>query len=199
MKLTNSTTWSDRFLRRMVSWCFKELGLPVRYVKRAEFRNRADSYSGRAYWPARIVCSIGLKGFPIGPDGREGMDHETFADRTEALIAITAHELAHLDQYRTKTIGVLKSRRRTEPVTRAREIKVLRTFRPLRETLLAEWSEEAASTPKAVPSVQERRADKEAGKFAEWQRKAKLAASKVKKYKRQVAYYEKALAAKRSK
>lgn len=141
MKIKNSTEWPDYMLRRLASWCCKQSDLPVRQLRIAEFRNKSEYYSGHAYRKMmRIVCSVGRLGFPMEPDQRDGMSNEIIADRIEALVAITAHEVEHIAQYHTNRIRVLKSHRRLEPVTRRHEIRVLRLFRTQREELLAKWN-----------------------------------------------------------
>lgn len=66
MKLHNTTDFPDYFLRRMVSWCCREIGLPVRYVQEATFRkggrchSRGTGASGHAYLDShRIVVTHG--------------------------------------------------------------------------------------------------------------------------------------------
>jgi len=66
VKLINSTDYPDYFLRRMVSWCCREIGLPVRYVQEAAFRkggrwhSRRTGASGHAYLGShRIVVTHG--------------------------------------------------------------------------------------------------------------------------------------------
>lgn len=204
MKLKNSTDWTDHFLRRMVAWCCKQIGMPVRVVWQAQFRNRHMGYAGRACYDShRIVCSIGLAGFPMSPDDRPGMQNEAIADRIEALVALTAHELYHLAA-RYVPAHRQKTRRHerfasSEQATRHEEVRVLRLFRAERDALIAQWSVEPEKRERPKLSIQEKRTAKAQAALDRWQRKAKLAATKVKQYKRQVAYYDKALAAKRAK
>jgi hypothetical protein len=201
MKLANSTDFSDQMLRRMVSWTCKQLGFPASKLGSVQFRNRARrSYSGHAYYPRRIVVSIGpASRFPTKPDSRPGMQNEVFADRTEALIAVTSHEIAHLLQWREGRTRQLELHRRTEKDARWHEVLVLRAFRAEREALLAAWSHEPqAATIKMTPSVVEKRADKAATDLARWQRKLKLAQTKVRKLRTRVKYYERKSAAKSS-
>lgn len=198
MKLKNTTDFADHLLRRMVSWCCRQVGYKPSRIRAAQFRNKSGAYSGHAYHSRRIVASIGPdKLFPLPPDSRPGMDNESFADRTEALVAITAHEIAHLLQYETGRITRLKANGLTERDARRQEVACLRAFRNSRELLLTDWSHEPAEKAKPVASVQDRRAAKAQAALDRWQRKAKLAATKVRQYRRQVGYYERALAAKR--
>lgn len=194
MKLRNSTDYPNYFLRRMVGWICRQVDYPASRVREAQFRNRTGSvYSGHAYGSRRIVASVGPASmFPFGPDNRPGLAGMVLADRMECLIAITAHELAHLHQYANRRTAKLKGR--VEFDARWHEVKALDAFRASRERLLAEWSAEpercaALSAPK--PTLTERRAAKAAADLARWQRKLKLAQTKVQQYKRRVAYYAK--------
>lgn len=83
---------------------------------------------------------------------------------------------------------------------RMQERPVLAAFREQRDSLLTEWMAapaERPAKPKATP--QEKRAAKASAALDRWQRKAKLAATKIKQYRRKVAYYERTfgIAAKR--
>jgi len=204
MQLINTTDWSDRFLRRMVSWCCKELGLPVRFVKRIKFGNRrSDIFSGYCrHWDrgCQIVVSISdsESRFPWTDNGEttgiKGIVR-TFQDRTECLVNVTAHELRHalaeIHGERTRGNG-----RRVASSERATEFdaqKVQSAFNLDRENLLSEWGRDPVKT-KPTLSITEKRAAAAKAKLAEWQRKAKLAATKVKKYKQKVRYYEKSMA-----
>lgn len=200
MKLRNSTNWTDSFLRRMLAWCAKQTGYPVRKLNEAQFRNRRErAYSGHAYWSRHIVVSIGPDSrFPTKPDGRPGMANEIMQDRLEALISVTAHELGHLVQHAEGRLRKLRQTRQTESSARFFEVQALRAFRADREVLLAAWSIEPVKESKPKPSIQEQRFAKVATALERWQRKAKLAATKVRMYKQKVRYYEHAIAAKRS-
>lgn len=59
MKIKNSTDYPDHFLRRLVSWCCRQLDIPVRSITKATFRNRMESYSGHCKVSSgEIVVSI---------------------------------------------------------------------------------------------------------------------------------------------
>jgi hypothetical protein len=191
VKLLNSTDFPTHFLRRMVAWCCRQVEYPVSCVREAQFRNRTSScYSGHAYGSRRIVASVGPASmFPFGPDSRPGLAGMVLTDRLECLIAITSHELAHLHQYANRRTAKLKSR--VEFDARWHEVKALEAFRVSRERLVAEWSAEpersaALSAPK--PSLIEQRAAKAAADLVRWQRKLKLALTKVRQYRRKVTY-----------
>lgn len=202
MKLKNSTDYPDHFLRRMVAWCCEQIGYPVRQLKRVQVRNKATGYRGFARYSACMVSMTTSKtGYPTKPDHRPGMQGESFADRTEALVAITAHEVYHLaahfvDEHKQRTRGDGRHHGSSEQRTRAEEVRVLRLFRANRESLIAAWSEPPVTREVAKPSIQEKRAEKALADLERWQRKAKLAATKIRKLKARVRYYEGVSAAK---
>lgn len=202
MQLKNSTTWSDKFLRRMVSWCCKKIEMPARLITRAQFTNCYNSYRGRAFG-RRFLVRIGpAERYPTRPDTRPGMGNEVFADRVEALVAVTAHELYHCaadchpdHQQRTRRRNSFGS---SERLTHVMEVKVLRAFRANREALLAAWSADDAKPAKAKSNVVEKRAAKAMIDLSRWERKLKLAKTKVAKCRQRVRYYERRQAATKS-
>lgn len=221
MKLRNSTDFSDHFLRRMVAWCCREVGLPVASVKRAAFGNRSKgAYSGHAWQSMRIHVSIGpASAYPTAGYLYPGRTSEAYRapslqDRIEGLVAVTAHELTHLRDYsdhrerqraRNELLRagnypqpIVKRRRSGERHTMHEERRVIELFRTQRESLLAAWSEAPPERPaKPQSSVQEKRAAKAQADLERWQRKLRLAQTKCRKLKQRVSYYEKSLAAKR--
>jgi hypothetical protein len=205
VKLKNTTDGPDHFLRRATSWVAKQIGLPIRRVREVVVRNRADSASGRAYWSMRVVVSIGRTGFPQPAYRYPGRTNDAFmipakADRLEALIGTLAHELTHLRQFdviRWKgAVRKLKRTPGTERPTTFEERRVLELFKSQREELLTEWN--IAPPEKVKPSLQEQRRAKALRDLERWQRKLKLAQTKVKQKRRRLAYYDRAIAAKRS-
>jgi hypothetical protein len=210
VKLTNTTDYPDRFLRRMVSWCCRQLDLPVKHVRAARFRNRSDGLtSGHAYPGARRFCiSLGRCYVWVGATTVT----KTYPDRlktgnTDDLVRVTAHELAHLMLAREGSRTRVSRRYHSvstggsEPQTRRHENYVIEAFKGRRGELLAEWGREApqegpSATPEAtpapaVPDYVRRRAAKAASYLERWKRRLKVAQTKVRKYRKQVAYYEK--------
>jgi hypothetical protein len=192
MKLINTLDFPDFALRRMVSWVCREVGLPVRHIREIRFSRSRASYSG-LHRGGRLGCRLGVR---LGPvtfphvHCRFGVS-STWNDAWDLLVAIAAHEVGHAHDYRER--GTTDER-----CAELHEREVLRVFQASRETLLAEWLVAPSEKPaKPRASIQEKRAAKAAAKLAEWQRKVKLANTKVKQYRRQVAYYERSLAAKR--
>ena len=203
MRLRNTTDFTDRFLRRMVAWCCRQLDMPASYVRAARFGNATNSWGGVAYLQSRRIS------VRVGSEAQVGHEvkHHKFGDgfqvitytRLEVLLVTTAHELAHLDLYRRGN-GSRRDGRSggSERLTEGRAANVLEAFRR-NVHLLDVWATEPAVRHRQiVQSVQEKRAAQAADKLLQWQRKAKLAATKIRKYRKQVRYYEKAIAAKRS-
>lgn len=143
MKLKNSSWWPDAFLRRMLRWTCRELGYPSRMIVEATFRKRPRrAYSGYAWPSRRIVVGVGsAHHYPLKPDMRPGLDGLAIADQIEALVAVTAHEMAHLCQFRDKRIARLREDRKCERDARWHERIVLEAFRKDREALLADWND----------------------------------------------------------
>lgn len=136
MKLKNTTHWDDKFLRRMISWCCKQIGYSPRNIWIAEFgKKKRGSFTGTAWWRCkRIRIVIGpATSFPVEPYLYPGRKSKAFMspkfnDQLDALVGITAHEIVHLLR---KNGG--------ERYTRHWERKCVQLFNENRSKLLAEW------------------------------------------------------------
>jgi hypothetical protein len=200
MRLVNTLEFSDTFLRRMLSWCAKQLKMPVRQIHDAAFRKARWAWGGLCHSPHRI-------GVRIGPDERfprkAGYKDLMLQDRIECLIFLTAHELSHAqtwgeqrDIIRTKRArgdgGSCKGRiGGTERYTDGQAFQVLTVFRDNREPLLAEWNQAVERKQAEKKSPVEKRAEQARKQLKAWERKLALAKTKVKKYTAKVRYYEK--------
>ena len=229
MKLQNTTKWSDVFLRRMISWCCRELDASARLIHIATFRQRRTrTYSGRAWvYERRIVVSININPNSYPCRGSYGAEGHMFHDAIEALVAVTTHECYHVaavmeaDHKQRTRRGRLGS---SEALTIRAEKEVLEKFRAARTELLVEWSESPALklAPVVLPVWEQRaqsqiqslcdglstqsitdekkinrraeKAHKASLMLEKWEAKMKLAAGKVKKYRRKVAYYNRVTA-----
>lgn len=210
--LKNTTDFSDQFLRRMIRWVVKSLGFEIR-LRRVQLRNRTrGAYSGHAYPSGRICVSVGpATAYPTVSSGyrRSHKDQTTgeygqFLDRVEGLVGVTAHELSHVNHFQHGYRG-----RGCEDIACASERRAIRLFREHRDRLMAEWTaglplvvpEPAVADPVIEPTIRSfekliaRRAEKAQRFLDQWQRKLKLAQTKLRKYRKQVAYYEKKAAA----
>jgi hypothetical protein len=191
VQFKNSTDYPDYMLRRMVSWCCKQLDMPVRRVRAVQFTNCSRYWRGRA-WSRRILVRIGPDaGYPYTGKypGRTYAPTYTVNDRTEALVKVTAHELAHLARWAD---GIYKVR---EATVDGMAIPILKRFVDNREELLAEWNvAPAAKAPKPKPGRQQQNEAKARDALARWERKMKLAKTKVAAYRKRVRYYDRVAA-----
>lgn len=105
MKLINSTDFQDKFLLNMILWISKEVEIPYRFCKSANFKFTNGRYwiqpfSGLAeYYPKKITVRISRCNSPYPYKDRRKYGI-VFRDRVEALVSVTAHELEHLDRHR---------------------------------------------------------------------------------------------------
>jgi len=179
-------------LQRLVRWCCQRLDLPIRSVKLATFRNSRSTWGGAAYyWKGQITVCIGdACHFPTATKRHASGLQESIADRLEALVMVTAHELAHILQRHCKRRGI-GSGGGMEAATDWHALPILREFRAQREALIAEWVVPPATEQKQAVPAQEKRAKKAQDDLARWSRKLQLAKTKVRKLTLRVRYYEK--------
>jgi hypothetical protein len=179
--------------------------MPVRYCVEAKFRNRTDGlFSGHAYpTRRRIVVSIQATEisrcyrFPWTDNGvsvglKSAGIVRTMADRMEALVNVTAHELRHLQA----VLETERTRRRSgygssERYTERDAQIVLATFRANREALLADWNRPATVKPAKQKLTRAERNEANARKLLKlWEAKLKYAQNKVKKYRASCRRYD---------
>jgi hypothetical protein len=191
MRLKNSTDFADTFIRRMVSWICKRIELSPRSIKDIRVTTCKRAYRGRAFpWTRSVLLRIGpASSFPVNEFRYCGNLVNAIDDRIEGLVAITAHELWHIVQ-----AGKVHGRALEAGAVWAGNKAVI-AFREQRETLLAQWSEVSTREPVQKPSIQEQRAAKLSASLLRWQRKKKLAETKIKKLKKRLYYYERVQAA----
>lgn len=198
----NSTPWPDHFLRRLVSWTCRELGYPRRSLKGIEFGNRTNAaWSGHGGgWSDHgyILVRVGPESrFPTNTRvHRDGFSVGRIADRVEALVMVTAHEIAHCDAVRrgNKTRRSYRSHGNTvgsERYINGRAKQVLEAFREKRDELLAEWEKPPARQKAKPKSPVQKRAENAFAKEAEWERKLAQAKRLYAKWKRKADYYRK--------
>src|SRR5438552_503113 len=94
MKIKNTTQFPNQMLRRMTSWCCRQLDISPRSIRRIKFRNRTDGFtSGHCYSASGVICvSVGTV---IFNDGRELTNEEYRTARVNELVRVSAHEVAH--------------------------------------------------------------------------------------------------------
>lgn len=186
MRLINSTDFPDHFLRRMVSWCCKQTEYPPSKIREAKFTNTYHAYRGRAFMGSRsFLVRIGpADRYPLPEVKRHGIMHPAHLDRIEGLVSTTAHEIEHLYQYAFQT---MRRGQRLEPQCIAAERRTLEHFREQRETLLAAWSlAPATRQQQPKPSKAAQRQARDEASLTRWQRKLKLAQTKIKKLKTRI-------------
>lgn len=194
MKLKNTTDFPLWFLRRMTAWCCRQLGdLKLRDVASVTFRRSRGAYGGvaRTHRRAITVCVGRPVEFPC-----ESMTHRNghsmkLADRVEALVWVIAHELAHVMQALQRT-GTRQQggHAGSEMATEWHAKPVVEAFRAQRAALLAAWEEPPAVALRPKPEPAQLRASKAEADLARWERKLKLAQTKVRKLRRRVLYYQ---------
>jgi hypothetical protein len=154
MEIVNSIGWRTGWLRRVVAYCCRQLGYPPSRVRKATFRkSHRGEFSGGADLGCREVqIKIDPRNrYPLDAGGYRGLAATAVADAVEALLLVTAHEVAHLERWerfardwrRRGKRDVFKERD-TESLARG----VLAAFRADRERLLSAWG---AAGPGPVP------------------------------------------------
>src|SRR5690348_2806806 len=178
MKIRNSTDYPDYLLRRMAVWCCQQIGMPSHKLRLAVFRNSRSWWGGCARpWKNQVTVCVGPAScFPANCSTHE--PGEKFHDRTECLVAVTAHEVFHVaahcvDEHKQRTRGYGKGRGSSERVTCAEEMRVLRLFREQREGLMQQWKIAPTSETRPALSIRDTRARKAINDLARWERKLK--------------------------
>ena len=141
MKLINQTQFPDTHLRKIISWCRTEIGLPARDLRTAKVSYTRKGKLFRGFGtPTGIRVAIARHdlGYPY-EDSRKGSEH-VLADRLEAFVSLIAHEIEHVRQFKAGVFRQLRENRTLEPRTRAAASRVLETFRARRPVLEVEWT-----------------------------------------------------------
>ncbi len=181
--------------------------MPLKWLRQAKFNNRSYYYSGRACLGSRsILVKVDATNarFPVKVKypKRKRTPEYTFEDWVEALVAVTAHEICHIDEY-------VQNRKRplAEGRTEHYTLKLLLKFRADRANLLSTWGFEDLSKKSFIvfppaPTVTERvaankpdfmkqRAEHATAMKLRWEKKLKLAKTKFKKWQAVVKRYQK--------
>ena len=94
VKLINTTAFPNHFLRRMVSWCCRQLGHKISKVREAAFRHGAG---GGLAWSERGTFGVRCVKF-LSTDHAPNKDapppFNTYA--VNDVVHVTAHEVFHL-------------------------------------------------------------------------------------------------------
>ncbi len=200
----NHPGYPSHVVRRAARWAAKQIGMDAKVLRTLTVevgyrRGRSNGWGGwyhhfggrvqvllpkmgsDKYYPASMANNIAER-----QAGREANDE------WELFVAILAHELEHARCYAVARNWEERARLNHEPRVRAVDWRALLAFREARETLLADWLREKPqrpAKPKPKPSIVDRRAERAAKLLSQWERRLKMAKTKVGKYRRKVNYY----------
>ena len=202
--------YTGTVIRRATLWAAKQIGLEGRHrqpltIEVGYRKNRRGHGSwGGWYRHNKRLVQVLLPRAPLGypqsmahgvAEREQGRDAN---DEWELFVAILAHELEHARAFAVARDWQEQARLNHEGRVRAVDHRVLLLFRESRETLIAEWTKPVAEfapvEPWSAPSLVDRRAARAAELLAQWERRFKMAKTKVTKYRRRVNYYSKAAA-----
>ena len=208
MKLENDTEWGDRFLRRLVSWCCRQVGCPVRSIQSARFhytrRTRGDigaKWSGcfravRTDGTGKIRAAVACREHAPVVVTFSSQKSAVIHDRTECLVMVTAHELGHASHWNESCTRPSRSdgtpRKRSagsEPAVGRLAWRAVESFQANRESLLAAWSMLPSAVERQVVSPEATKVAHYAGLLSQWETKLRRARTKVAKYRQRVRYY----------
>jgi hypothetical protein len=213
MKIENRSKWPTPALRVLCKWIVKrEPDLPDHYA--FLFRATNDRHSWRGVgWKSRQTVRLSRRHF--GPYPYTKKDHRfkwsvpfEFRSRLETLVYLIAHEAHHSTKGHPREFE--KSNGRTDRAAMEfhcnnagfEAVKALRIEWPtLRTKIYAAMRRERDRLKTSKQHDAIRRSDptpkllNARESLVTWRRKAKLAATKIKKYRRKVAYYEGRMAA----
>lgn len=124
MKIESTVDYPERFLRRMVMWCCRELGADPKTIRRIRFRNRSGRTSGHCYPGSGDLCiSVKWCGENEKPDVphtarkvwgiierdgklQAGWGHlyeprfpHNIPHQIDRMVQVTAHEIFHRQAY----------------------------------------------------------------------------------------------------
>lgn len=200
---TKHPGYPSHVVRRAVRWAAKQIGIKAEAMRpltvEVGYRRSRHGFGwGGWYRHQRRLVQVLLPRSMTAEHYPTSMAHNVEErekgrdahDEWELFVAILAHELEHARCYAVARNWEERARLNHEPRVRAIDWRVLLAFREARDTLLADWLREPAKRPaKPKPSVVDRRADRAAELLRQWERKLKMAKTKVAKYRRKVNYY----------
>jgi len=195
--------YSNDVVRRATRWAAKQIGLDGKVLKTLTVEvgyRRCPVGLGWGGWYRHSQRLVQV----LMPRDREPDDYPTSMahnseereagrdahDEWELFVAILAHELEHARCFAIARSMADRRRLNHEPRVRAVDWRALLAFRAARETLLKDWLRERPARPaKQQMSVVDKRAARAAKLLADWERRLKMAKTKVSKYRRKVNYY----------
>ena len=199
--------YPNHVIRRATAWAAKQIGLEGRHrqpltieVGYRKNRRGHGSWGGWYRHTKRLVQVLlprGPMGYPQSmahgvAEREQGRDAN---DEWELFVAILAHELEHARAFAVARDWQEQARLNHEGRVRSVDHRVLLLFRESRDTLIEEWTKPVAEfAPVERLTVVDRRAERAAALLSQWERRFKMAKTKVTKYRRKVGYYSKAAA-----
>lgn len=202
--ITTHPEFPSHMVRRAVAWIAGEIGLRRRQRLTIKVGYRQRAKHGWQGWYRHGSRSVEVwigrdQTFPVGIGHNREEAGRTADDVIELFVRVLAHELEHARAYQTASRNSTNGRRlNSEPRVRFIDYRVLQAFRQRRAELLAEWTAAPVVTMRPArvqPTAVERRASRAVELLAAWERRLRLAKTKVAKYRRRVTYYARAATA----
>lgn len=198
---TKHPNYPVHVVRRAAAWCAKQIELPSAVLRRVqiEVRHRKNrrgkpSWGGLAEeWPLRVTIGLPQSGYSYPADLAHAASEEgrAAADEWELLVNLLAHELEHIRCFSVSRTTSQSRRLNQESRVRAVDWRVLQEFRADRERLVASWTASRATPCQTSgPTPAERREARVRAHLAAWERRLKLAKTKVAKYRAKARYYD---------
>lgn len=187
LKLTNKTHYDSLDLRRLISAGLRALGDERRYFVSVVYGGRGSSTSGYAYYNSGTIRLRVPRGYTVNDERKprsvvyEALPLATVRDLAHTL----AHEIAHTNGVRHSEMDAGLKRCHHGGTDDA-------------PTPWADGLEIRAKAEKPKPEVDlvSERARHAGEMLVRWERRVKAATTKMKSWRRKVAYYEKKAAAK---
>ncbi len=198
LKIINRSQWPDWAIKVLARWvCGQIKELPPRYTITMKQTCRKVGYLRGTGWRSGQTIRLHRRYQPY--DGKWPMVHrypwagktrsnfpeQVHRSRLELLVGIMAHECRHTSTY-------------DEITCEHTENRVVEYFRQEWPTIRAQLKAAGreARIAKPMPDLTDKKLAAATAAMERWQRKAKLARTKIRKYERQVRYYSGRIAAK---
>lgn len=204
--LDEHPAYGRKTLERACRWIAREIGMTPETLRRLTVRvalrrcrgrryNGGDTWGGWYYPDRRMVVATFGDGitYPSKVGHNLHEEERVVHDEWECVVHLLAHELEHARAYAVCKTDADLRRLNHEPRVRAVAWRVALRFRSDRDSLVPQWAAEPKRRPrpeKPVVSAVDRRAARAAELLAQWERRMKLARTKVAKYRRRVTYYK---------
>ena len=211
MKIKSTHRGYDRAtVKRVVAWAAKQIGLEAKHAKpltvevgyrKSYPRNGWNGWYRHREKIVQVFLPFEKKHYPANlartiEERKAGWEAR---DEWELFVSLLSHELEHARSFAVAKSWADRKRLNQETRVRAVDHRVLEAFRASRDALLAEWvvpeplrplAEVVTPTLRPKRSFVEQRAERAEELLADWERRLKLAKTKVSKYRRKVKYYQ---------